>query len=66
MNIAYRCAKCGSTNIVVKVWYNLEIGQVSSRDWESEVCWCKECKKYTTYGWFDLDEIVPKIKEEGE
>jgi len=57
MNIAYRCLKCGSDNIQVKVYMNLKDKSIVSDRNDTE-CYCHGCGEYTDYGFIELDEVL--------
>jgi hypothetical protein len=42
------CSKCGSSNILEKMWFNPNSGETFGWD-ESDECYCKDCCEMTTW-----------------
>lgn len=42
------CSKCGSSNIMEKMWFNPNTGETFGWD-ESDECYCKDCGEITNW-----------------
>ena len=50
--MVYKCKKCGSTDIQVRVWVGAndnEIHEWCDDDGLSNQCWCEHCQEITTW-----------------
>ena len=52
------CKDCGSLNLEVKVWQNINTGEIESTVDESDI-WCADCEEFTEIVY--LKDYKPEI-----
>ena len=62
INNPWRCAECGSLNIVQRVWADPNTGKATNwEDVEDDDCWCHDCEAHTDQ--IEEEELMETIEE---